>query len=297
MRPSAGTARAWIESGEIAIELEPGVDELTDSTRFEIGSIVKTMTATLLATYVVDGTVALDDPLSRWLDAGACSEVTLGALATHTSGLPRLPPRMRWSRRFRPGNPYAHFGADDVVASLGRVRLRTPGRFSYSNFGYMVLGHVLSLVGGATFETLLRGRVLAPAGVEDVAFDGDEGVIQGYSHAVRVPHWDHPLGGAGGVRASVRALADWVNANLSPPASLCAAMSLTHEPQMGAGGMLGWMPAPHDAAVRWHNGGTGGFSSFCGFNPVRGVGIGLLTNSANENVALDSSGIAALRGE
>lgn len=60
--------------------------------RFEIGSLTKTMTATLLACLVGDGTVALGDPIGRWLDAGPNAGITLEELATHTSGLPRLAP-------------------------------------------------------------------------------------------------------------------------------------------------------------------------------------------------------------
>src|ERR1700742_3817028 len=60
--------------------------------RFEIGSVTKTMTATLLALLEADGTLRLDDEVSRWLSAGTNGAITLRQLATHTSGLPRLAP-------------------------------------------------------------------------------------------------------------------------------------------------------------------------------------------------------------
>src|SRR5580692_12620448 len=65
---------------------------LREDARFEIGSVTKTMTATLLASLVGDGVVALDDEIGRWLDAGPNAGITLEQLATHTSGLPRLAP-------------------------------------------------------------------------------------------------------------------------------------------------------------------------------------------------------------
>src|SRR5215470_17377672 len=60
--------------------------------RFEIGSITKTMTGAVLASLADDGIVRLDDEIGRWLDAGVNGDITLGQLATHTSGLPRLSP-------------------------------------------------------------------------------------------------------------------------------------------------------------------------------------------------------------
>ena len=62
--------------------------------RFEIGSITKTMTATLLALLQGEGRLRLDDEVSRWLTAGANGAITVRQLATHTSGLPRLAPNL-----------------------------------------------------------------------------------------------------------------------------------------------------------------------------------------------------------
>lgn len=55
--------------------------------RFEIGSVTKTMTGTLLALLAADGTLRLDDEVGRWLSAGDNGRITLRQLATHTSGL------------------------------------------------------------------------------------------------------------------------------------------------------------------------------------------------------------------
>src|SRR6516162_4758557 len=87
---------------------------LPEDARFEIGSITKTMTATLLASLVGDSVVALDDEIGRWLDAGPNAAITLEQLATHTSGLPRLAP----NQRTRDANPYRHFTAQRAEKGL-----------------------------------------------------------------------------------------------------------------------------------------------------------------------------------
>jgi D-alanyl-D-alanine-carboxypeptidase/D-alanyl-D-alanine-endopeptidase len=298
-RQRYGTARADIYRGRVAISVEPGADPLDADTRFEIGSIVKTMTATLLATFVVDDTLALDDPIGTWIDAGPCATVTLHQLATHTSGLPRLP-SMRGIRGFRIDDPYKLFGPDELLRALGKLGDVTPGRFEYSNFGFMTLGHVLSVVGGSRFETLLSERVLAPAGVRDVAFEGDDRLIPGYRNGSRVAHWNDTLGGAGGIRASITAMAQWVAANLDPPTTLADAMALCHRqtpgvqrqtPGLGIG--LAWMIGTDD--VRWHNGGTAGFSTLCGFSPSRRAGRAMLMNASGGDTLLRNELLAGLR--
>ncbi|MEV7908142.1 serine hydrolase domain-containing protein, partial [Streptomyces anulatus] len=118
----------------------PGAD-----TVFEIGSVTKVFTALALARMAVAGTVALDEPLAELLPEGARvpsrdgEEITLRHLATHTSGLPRLPKGMLLSALLHPSkpDPYAEFTADVLLRGLAETRLgATPGhRFRYSNLG------------------------------------------------------------------------------------------------------------------------------------------------------------------
>jgi CubicO group peptidase (beta-lactamase class C family) len=159
----------------------------------------------------------------------------------------------------------------------------------------MVLGHVMSIVGGQPFESLLTERVLVPAGVVDVSFDDDDDLLPGYVGDRRVAWWDHPLGGAGGMRGSVVAVAQWLRANITPPPELAKAIRLTSAVQGSAGLALGWTVSPALAELRWHNGGTGGFSSFCGFDRARGVGVVLLTNGGGVQDDLDRQALSWLR--
>jgi CubicO group peptidase (beta-lactamase class C family) len=96
-----------------AIRASPG--DLPADGRFEIGSVTKTMTATLLALLQADGVLELDDEVSRWLPASPDSGITLRQLATHTSGLPRIAPN---HGEADPANPYARFGPRQAEEGL-----------------------------------------------------------------------------------------------------------------------------------------------------------------------------------
>src|SRR5262245_32121737 len=88
---------------------------LDGNTVFEIGSITKVFTSLLLADMVRRGEVALDDPVSKYLPGNVRMprrggrEITLQDLATHTSGLPRLPSPFTPKN---PANPYADYSVE-----------------------------------------------------------------------------------------------------------------------------------------------------------------------------------------
>ncbi|MGA7689659.1 MAG: serine hydrolase [Jiangellales bacterium] len=131
--------------------------------------------AKLLAVMAAEGTVALTDPVSRWLPPATptvdgLARVTLENLASHLSGLPRLPPgALRAS--LRPGgtrDPYADMDEEPLLASLARTMVRdTPGqtRACYSNYGAGLLGYVLGRAAGSDYRTALTQRVLQPLGL------------------------------------------------------------------------------------------------------------------------------------
>jgi CubicO group peptidase (beta-lactamase class C family) len=147
----------------------PGPD-----TTFEIGSVTKVFTATVLADMVEEGLVSLGDPVRRYLPAGVelpvrGRPITLADLATQTSGLPRLPPGLlRRSLRQR-SNPYAGFTELDLQRAVTRTRLKSsPGtKLGYSNFGFGLLGYVLARRTRQPFEQLVRDRVCCPLGLDD----------------------------------------------------------------------------------------------------------------------------------
>jgi Beta-lactamase len=155
--PGVVVAAACVDEAGAGIGVSPG-DAPADG-RFEIGSVTKTMTATLLALLAADGALSLDDEIGRWLSAGPNSAITLRQLATHTSGLPRLAPTMDLST-IDLANPYAGFGFERAEEGLRQATAAPGGPWLYSNFGYHLLGLVLERASGQSCTR--RARRSAP---------------------------------------------------------------------------------------------------------------------------------------
>jgi serine-type D-Ala-D-Ala carboxypeptidase/endopeptidase len=265
--------------------------------RFEIGSVTKTMTATLLALLAADGTLNLDDEAGRWLRAGPNGAITLRQLATHTSGLPAVAPN------FRPADPdnyWAAFTAELAEEGLRQAAL-TPGR-RYSNFGYQLLGLVLERASGRDYAALMADRLLAPLSMSrsGVGRAGAGTPLPGHAGGREVRHWDRPLPGAGGVEATIDDLARYAQACLRPPSTpLGAALTAAQVPQVpiGAGRAqaLGWIVI--DGRLRGHNGGTGGFSSCVIVDPGAETGVAVLVGSRGYGEALAQASRLALAGD
>jgi serine-type D-Ala-D-Ala carboxypeptidase/endopeptidase len=274
---------------------------------FEIGSVTKVITSLLLAIGVERGEVALDDALSEHLPSGSHvpgaddTEITLIHLATHRSGLPRLPPRFFWEALRHRDDPYAELTTERVLEALSRTKLRkSPGeRFGYSNFGGGLLGIALCHAAGADYRTLVRERIALPLGMTDttVALDEDQrsrlapGTKRGGKPAG--PWVITGLAGAGALRSTVTDLLTFVRAQMGTlpdvPQELAAAIRSTHRERASGGRLspalrlgLGWMLLPigrQKLETLWHNGGTGGYRSYVGLAPSIPAGVVVLSSN------------------
>lgn len=265
---------------------------------FEIGSITKVFTAAILADMVARGQVRLDDPVAQLLPAAVKvpsrngRRITLLDLATQSSGLPRLP------TNFAPkdsANPYADYGDQQLYDFLSGYELpRDPGAtYEYSNLGMGLLGHALARKAGMSYEQLVTRRVLAPLGMKETAITLSPALrarlVPGHGDTGQVvANWDlTALAGAGALRSTVRDMLTFLAANLdSSRGPLARPLHETHVSRHAAGSPtmtigLAWhiLAPPGGGSIVWHNGGTGGYRSFIGFDPVRRIGVVLLTNS------------------
>jgi D-alanyl-D-alanine-carboxypeptidase/D-alanyl-D-alanine-endopeptidase len=294
--PGVVTAAACTDETGTAVAVNPG-DTPADG-RFETGSVTKTMTAALLALLEADGRLRLDDEVSRWVPAGANGAVTLRQLATHTSGLPRLAPNFDL-RAIDRANPYAAFGAAQGEEGLRQAALAPDRPHLYSNFGYQLLGLVLERASGLSYQELLAGRLLEPLGMTCSGVGGSGGGIRlpGHAHGGEVPHWDHPLAGAGGVEATISDLAAYAQACLHPPRTpLGAALTAAQAPQVPLGNgrhqALGWQV--REDGTRVHGGGTGGFSAAVLIDRDRGRAVAMLASCGGYARTLGQAGLLAL---
>ncbi|MEM9826974.1 MAG: serine hydrolase domain-containing protein [Planctomycetota bacterium] len=267
-----------------------------DNTLYEIGSVTKVLTATLLADAIVRGEVDPDATLADLLPKPnaplrpGVGKVRLLDLATHCSGLPRLPTNM--TSLFDP-NPYAPIDREKLLAGLSHEFLTLPENptHSYSNFGAGVLGQLLADQAGKTYAELLRDRLLQPLEMNDTFVQVPSADMQRFAP----PHgpngkpgtrWEmNAMTPAGGVRSTLADMMKLAKAMLDPPDSpIGKAIQKTWRPLRKAGGRervaMGWFVKP-SFDIHWHNGTTGGYHSLVIIDRENGYASVVLSNRAS----------------
>jgi D-alanyl-D-alanine-carboxypeptidase/D-alanyl-D-alanine-endopeptidase len=292
--------------------LEKGDKRALDGdTLFEIGSITKVFTALLLADMVQRGEVKLDDPIAKYLPATAKipqrddKQITLVDLATHTSGLPRMPANFHPKD---PANPYIDYTDEQLFTFLSSYELpRDIGiKFVYSNLGFGLLGQGLARRNGSDYETLVEARICEPLGMKSTRItltpEMEQRFAAGHtSDLVTVSRWDIPsLAGAGALRSSANDMLKFLAAAMGYSHTSLApafkAMLSVKRPtgQAFIDTAMGWaIDTRGGGEIIWKNGGTGGYRTFIGYAPRTGVGIVALSN-ASTNAGSDDIGLHLL---
>jgi serine-type D-Ala-D-Ala carboxypeptidase/endopeptidase len=292
---AVGTNRGGTQEFYACGEIERGSGRRPGpTTEFEIGSVTKVFTTTLLAILARRHIVSLDAPLQNYVPAGvtvptyAGRPITLVELATHTSGLPRQP-QMR-------GDSYSDV---QMFAFLNPYRFReAPGtHFLYSNLGVALLAHALAKAAGAPWGTLVERDITAKRGMPDTRLKLTEEerrrLATGYNQAggtarENMPTWP-AFNGAGALFSTVNDMQRFLAWNMGEVKSeLDDVLDELHRPrfplqQPGAGIGLAWHTQPLGAgsSIIWKNGRTLGYSAYIGFVPGAKTGIVILTNAAS----------------
>lgn len=267
------------------------------NTLYEIGSITKTFTATLLVDFVLQKKCHLDDPVNDYLPSSiprlekAGKAVTLKMLANHTSGLPRIPLDL-FVANPSPDDPYQGYDTTRLYRYLDTVRLRTvPGQqFSYSNLGVGLLAVVLSRLSGQSLQALLTQYICGPLKMKDtrLVLNQEQHLRFAEGHDGKghpIPHWHFKaLAGCGAIRSSVDDMLKYLEAHLQPDTTrmLGQAIRMTEIPTYSADDVqigLGWFHLKDLPAAYWHNGGTGGFRSYCVYDEKKQTAVVVLSNS------------------
>jgi CubicO group peptidase (beta-lactamase class C family) len=187
-------------------------------TQYRVGSITKTLTATMVLQLRDEGCLALDDQLYRHLPGTPVGGLTLRQLLGHASGLRREPDGPWWERN--PGGD-----VDKLLAELADKIAGPPYRaFHYSNLAYGLLGAVLRRATGESWADLVGRRVLAPLGMTRTTYLPVEPYARGYVvHSLddslhEEPRWDSgAMASAGQLWSTVTDMATWA-AFLADPA-------------------------------------------------------------------------------
>lgn len=296
-----GITAAVVDDGRLR---QAGLGERGDgapvdpSMPMEIGSVTKTLTASVFADLVDAGVVSPDDrvrdlaPSRDWRDGGV-GDATLADLASHRSGLPKAPLTAGTfvaaaGYNFLGNNPNSLPTPDSVFSAANRSKLLTEGKYAYSNLGVALLGQLLAEKTGTPYPELVRERLLDPVGMRHTTMPGGNGAPFGYvpghdGSGRQVEPWlsagEEPAGtGVWSTPADLARFADAVMRGDAPGADAA-------RPRFDAGdvGRIGYAwhtsKVAGDRTIVWHNGVAGGCSSFVAYDAERQRIVAVLSNT------------------
>lgn len=276
---------------------------------FEIGSITKLFTALEIILLSENRKLNLNDSISKFFPqvivnhSPALNQIKIIDLLTHTSGLSRLPPNLTfWSTLFswQFNNPYQSYDTKKLYEGLADIQLASkPGtKYEYSNFGYGILGQIITNTEFANYETVIKTKILKPLNLMDTGVilseDQQMRLTSGHSkNGNTVSNWDtNALVGAGGLKSSTRDLMHFLEIiiNGSNIPSIDRALASMNIEQYHAYEKLpifigyGWhISKRNHHSLVWHDGATGGYSAFIGFNKEKKIGVVVLANASMPN--------------
>ena len=266
---------------------------------FEIGSITKVFTATLLAQQVQSGTLHLDEPARGLVPFELRSpgrdgvDVTLKHLASHTSGMCHQPPwlNLHAFTHFHPRAPFRDYDRSRFEHYL-RKQMKldfTPGeRYQYSNMGMSLVGYILALRTGKNYEALLQESIFGPLDMRSSATEHSQvrdRVVVGLKNArVSAPNWDmNALAPAGGIKTSAEDFAKFAQSQFAPD----PAIAMTQQPHFSIEGNysvgLGWHIIGRKNGEPWliHGGGMAGYTATVNVNVQKKCAVIVLSNLGN----------------
>ncbi|MFG1941914.1 serine hydrolase domain-containing protein [Nonomuraea sp. NPDC048826] len=290
----------------------PDPRPVDQNTSYELGSIAKPLTGMLLADLADEG-LSPDTPVRDLLPRvpfsdPAVASATLAELSSHRAGIPsvRLTPvgfLRSYLYVFAGENPYGTAGPQSMLDDAAAVSAGKRGEVSYSNLGVALLGQALAEHAGTGYEDLLRTRLLAPLGMDaTVVVQPGEPLPAGRAHGEGAngqsmePWLDHGHAGAGGsvwsTSADVARLVQAVMAGSAPGAD---AARPRFDADEGERIGYGWFTTRYgDKEITWHNGGTGGFGTYAGFDRASGRGVVVMGNTG---ARVDGVGLRLLGAE
>lgn len=287
-----------------------GNDTINSQTLFEIGSITKTFTGLLFTLFVQKGLMSSDDYIDTYLPKtiqipeSFKNKIKLWHLVTHTSGFPRLPSDFFQKTDFNSDNPYVNYDTTDLYNYLSTFTVYKAGKkASYSNLGMGLLGHILETCKHDSYENLIRKYICEPMNMHNTVItlrDSNDykKMAKGYNSGKEVFNWDFDVfAGAGALKSNLEDMLLFLNENINPQSSdsMNSAIQKTHEKLIKFSHdndiATCWLirKFKHKRNIIWHDGGTGGFRSFIGFDPQTKSGVIVLSNSTNSVSSLGFS--------
>ena len=268
---------------------------VTDETIFQIGSISKTFTATMMMRLVEQGKLDLDERVRSYLpqfrvrDEDVSQRVAVRHLLTHVAG---------WT-----GDVFTDTGNNDeamrqYVEGMAEFEQLAPldFTFSYNNAAFAVAGRIIEALTGMTYEEAARQHIFEPLGMEGSTFFPHEVMLKRFAVGHQVADegtkalspWAIPraMNAGGGIACHIQDLLRYGAYHLGEGAPLLQPQSLRqmHTPQVSISDYVGavglsWIVNDIDGIrLLWHNGGTNGQNSILTLAPEYGLALGMMTN-------------------
>jgi CubicO group peptidase (beta-lactamase class C family) len=254
---------------------------------FEIGSLTKVFTSTLLAEMVIQKELSLTDNINKTFSFKFHDKIKLNyiSLSNHTSGLYRIPSNLFPLMFKNPSNPYKEYSVKLFNYYLEhelKLESESSTKYSYSNLGAGLLAHSISLNKRITFENMLFDNIFSKFKMTSTSFNLTPS-FKGVKHnGTFAENWQlNALKGAGGLVSSTKDLSEFIQAQFNPKnTELNLTRISTHSISKNMSIGLGWhIIEPKSTNKKyWHNGGTGGFTSSIAFRTSNNTGIIVLSN-------------------
>ena len=285
---------------------------VTDETIFQIGSITKTVTATVMMRLVERGELDLHAPVRKYLpdfrvaDDDAAKRVTCWHLLTHMAG---------WTGDVFTDTGGGDDAAEKYVEGMADFAQLAPlgSHFSYNNAAFCVAGRIIEVVTDDAYENVIRDLVFEPLGMADSFFFPHQVML----HRFAVGHqasdegsrvlrpWAIPRGmnAAGGISCKIGDLLRYGEYHLGDGSPLLRGASLEamHRPQVRSLPYLGWcglawmISGEAEATRLWHTGGTNGQNAILTLMPDYQLALGMMTNGDKGTALYDRFNKAVLR--
>lgn len=268
---------------------ENGSEQPAQPYTYEIGSLTKTFTAARLNKAVQENKIDLNAAIDRYLPLPAGKHYpTVKELVTHTSGYKSYYfERPMVANFFKSRNDFYAITKDMVLKKAASLELEDKAYpFRYSNFGYAVLGILLEEVYGQDYTTLMNQYLQDDLGLKHTTISGGNGDLGNY--------WDWKADdayvAAGALTATIEDMLSYAQQQMDATSSFkqChksleqihattdnyKSMGI-HMDEIG----MAWMIDKENNIV-WHNGGTGNYNCYMGFQPEKGTAVVILSNCA-----------------
>lgn len=256
---------------------------------YEIGSLTKTVTASLVSKAVLEGKIDIDGSVDKYIELPPKEHYpTIRELLTHTSGYkPYYLDGPMISSHFTKKNDFYGVGDSDIIKRLEKENIaQKEYSYNYSNFGYATLGLVLEKVYATEYTTLVDEYLRDELGMEHTHISDGNGDLGNY--------WEWQPGdtylSAGGLTSNIEDMLIYAQLQLDEqglwenahqPLKFFDANSDSYK-NLGIridGTAYGWI-CDSESGFMWHNGGTSDYNSYLGFSTDDGAAVVVLSNLA-----------------